>query len=148
MTFNFQTTGPFEIVKSKSNTGAKHPLSTQGTQSKVVKQKVETMFCLQPLKIVELQVKFIAPKASDVDEWKMIMKNERTGELVASFQNGDTQKFSLHGVLLRPKLILLTEKMSKNDKAQDEMEFGICNVDKHRTIKIFLSNITEVSANW
>ena len=148
MTFNFQTTGPFEIVKSKSNTGAKHPLSTQGTQSKVVKQKVETMFCLQPLKIVELQVKFIAPKASDVDEWKMIMKNERSGELVASFQNGDTQKFALHGVLLRPKLILLTEKMSKNDKAQDEMEFGICNVDKHRTIKIFLSNITEVSANW
>ena len=106
------------------------------------------MFCLQPLKIVELQVKFIAPKASDVDEWKMIMKNERSGELVASFQNGDTQKFSLHGVLLRPKLILLTEKMSKNDKAQDEMEFGVCNVDKHRTIKIFLSNITEVSANW
>ena len=38
--------------------------------------------------------------------------------------------------------------MSKNDKAQDEMEFGMCNVDKHRTIKIFLSNITEVSANW
>lgn len=54
MTFNFGVSGPFEIVKSKSNTGAKHPLSTQGTQSKVVKQKVETMFCLQPLKIVEL----------------------------------------------------------------------------------------------
>ena len=28
MTFNFGVTGPFEIVKSKSNTGAKHPLST------------------------------------------------------------------------------------------------------------------------
>lgn len=54
MTFNFGVSGPFEIAKSKSNTGAKHPLSTQGTQSKVVKQKVETMFCLQPLKIVEL----------------------------------------------------------------------------------------------
>ena len=69
------------------------------------------------MKIVELQVKFIAPKAQDLDEWKMIMKNERSGELLASFQNGDTQKFALHGVLLRPKLILLTEKMSKNDKA-------------------------------
>lgn len=90
----------------------------------------------------------MAPKAADLEEWPMIMKNERHGELVASFQNGDTQKFALHGVLLRPKLILLTEKMSKNDKAQDEMEFGICNVDKARSIKIFLSNITEVSANW
>lgn len=90
----------------------------------------------------------MAPKAIDLEEWPMIMKNERHGELVASFQNGDSQKFALHGVLLRPKLILLTEKMSKNDKAQDEMEFGICNVDKARSIKIFLSNITEVSANW
>ena len=90
MTFNFQTTGPFEIVKSKSNTGAKHPLATEGAQSKIVKKKVETMFCLQPLKIVELQVKFLAPKASDLDEWKMIMKNERIGELTASFQNGDS----------------------------------------------------------
>lgn len=90
----------------------------------------------------------MAPKAADLEEWPMIMKNERHGELVASFQNGDSQKFALHGVLLRPKLILLTEKMSKNDKAQDEMEFGVCNVDKARSIKIFLSNITEVSANW
>ena len=84
LTFNFGVTGPFEIVKSKSNTGAKHPLSEQ-TASKVVKKKVETMFCLQPLKIVELHVKFIAPKAADTQEWPMIMRNERHGELVAAY---------------------------------------------------------------
>lgn len=28
LTFNLNVTGPFEIVKSKSNTGAKHPLAT------------------------------------------------------------------------------------------------------------------------
>ena len=44
--------------------------------------------------------------------------------------------------------MLLTEKMSRNDKAQDELDFGICNVDKVRKISIFLSNTTEVSANW
>ena len=49
---------------------------------------------------------------------------------------------------MRPRLVLLTEKMSKNDKAQDELDFGICNVDKMRKIFIFLSNVTEVSANW
>lgn len=48
------------------------------------------MFCLQPLKIVEVQVKFKAPKPSANDEWPMVMCNERHGELVAAFSNGDT----------------------------------------------------------
>jgi hypothetical protein len=54
----------------------------------------------------------------------------------------------LDGLLLRPKLELLTEKPSKNDKALDELDFGTCNIDKFRTIKVFLSNITEVTAKW
>jgi len=51
-------------------------------------------------------------------------------------------------MLLRPKLELLTEKPSKNDKALDELDFGVVNVDKFRTIRVYLSNITEVSAKW
>jgi hypothetical protein len=54
----------------------------------------------------------------------------------------------LDGLLLRPKLELLTEKPSKNDKAMDEIDMGVVNVDKFRTIKVFLSNITEVTAKW
>lgn len=50
--------------------------------------------------------------------------------------------------MLRPKVVLLTEKDSKNDYAMDEMNFGTVNVDKHRTIKVFLSNQTEVTAKW
>ena len=65
LTFNFGVNGPFEIVKSKTNSGAKHPLAAQQAPSKVVKRKVETAFCLQPLKIVELHVKFNAPKPTD-----------------------------------------------------------------------------------
>jgi len=91
-------------------------------------------FCLQPLKIVELHVKFQHPKPSDTAEWPMIMKNERAGEITASFANGDAQKFVVHGLLLRPKIMLLTEKPSKNAKAHDELDFGVCNVDKQRTI--------------
>lgn len=113
-----------------------------------MKQKVETAFCLQPLKIVEIHVKFNAPKASDMTEWPMIMQNARKGELSAAFSNGDAQTFELFGQLLRPKLILLTEFSSRNDKAQDELDFGTCNVDVKRTITIFLSNITEPTANW
>jgi len=117
LTFNFNVAGPFDIVKSKTNSGAKHPLATQVTPSKVVKQKIETAFCLQPLKIVELHVKFNAPKVSDLTDWPMIMQNQQQGELTASFSNGDTQSFNLLGLLLRPKLILLTEYSSRNDKA-------------------------------
>lgn len=46
MVFNLSTTGAFEIVNTRSNTGTKHPLAGQQTPSKVVKRKVETMFCL------------------------------------------------------------------------------------------------------
>lgn len=116
MTFNLGVDGPFEIVKTKSNTGAKHPLSTQGA-SKVIAKKIETMFCLQPLKIVELHVKFNAPKAGDTEEWPLTIANQRKGELQVSFSNGVNQTFTLEGALLRPKIVLLTEVMSRNDKA-------------------------------
>ena len=36
----------------------------------------------------------------------------------------------------------------KNDKALDEIDFGIVNVDKFRTIKVFLSNTTELTSKW
>mmetsp|Transcript_35776 Transcript_35776/g.47078 ORF Transcript_35776/g.47078 Transcript_35776/m.47078 type:complete len:89 (-) Transcript_35776:791-1057(-) len=78
----------------------------------------------------------------------MIMHNKRDGELTAAFSNGDVQAFHLLGQLLRPKLMLLTEYSSRNDKAQDELDFNVCNVDMKRTITIFLSNMTEVTANW
>jgi len=107
LTFNLNITGPFEIVKTKTNSGAVHPLSgkndggsaSEGTlaktdtqaksKNKIVKQKVETMFCLQPLKIVEVHVKFLAPPMNDSTEWPMTILNERKGEVITYFANGD-----------------------------------------------------------
>ena len=99
LTFNLNINGPFEIVKTKTNSGAAHPMSgsnnssigatiqsethggeaslTKTTKSKIVKKPVETMFCLQPLKIVEVHVKFLAPQANDSKEWPMTIFNER-----------------------------------------------------------------------
>lgn len=154
LTFNMNISGPFEIVKTKTNSGATHPLSgKQGdTQvakgSKVVKAKVETMFCLQPLKIVEIHVKFLAPPSSDTKEWPMTIFSERKGELVAYFANGDQQKLFLDGVLMRPKVTVLTDFPSKNDYALDELDFGKVNVEKNRTIHVYLSNETDVTAKW
>ena len=113
-----------------------------------MKQKVETMFCLQPLKIVEVHVKFLAPKYDNTGEWPMTIFNERTGALIAYFANGDQQKLFLDGVLMRPKLTVLTDFLSKNDYAMDELDFGKVNVEKSRTIHIYLSNDTDVTAKW
>ena len=113
-----------------------------------MKKKVETMFCLQPLKIVEVHVKFLAPKPDNNAEWPMTIFNERSGELIAYFANGDQQKLFLDGVLMRPKLSILTDFLSKNDYAVDELDFGKVNVEKERTIHVYLSNDTDVTANW
>jgi len=123
-----------------------HPLA--GPPTKQVKNFVETKFCLQPLKIVEVHVKFLTPPPTGSAEWPNIMKVEQNGQLSAYYHNGDKQVFFLDGLLLRPKLVLLTEKPSKNEKAQDELDMGVVNVDKFRTIKVFLSNITPVTARW
>ena len=51
LTFNLTKNGPFEIVKTKTNSGAVHPLAGQQDGvvkkgNKVIAPKVETMFCL------------------------------------------------------------------------------------------------------
>ncbi len=46
MTFNFTVDGPFSVIKTKSNTGAKHPMAAGGSPSKVLAKKAETAFCL------------------------------------------------------------------------------------------------------
>ena len=148
LTFNLNINGPFDIAKTKTNSGATHPLASQnsitqsgslsksgkGASSKIVVPKVETMFCLQPLKIVEIHVKFKAPLPSDSAAWPMTIFNECNGELIAYFANGDQQKLFLDGVLLRPKLKIVTDFPSKNDYAMDELDFGKVNTQKTRTL--------------
>lgn len=158
LTFNLNISGPFEIVRTKTNSGAVHPLAGQQADAdgkpvakkgnKVVAKKVETMFCLQPLKIVEVHVKFLAPSHNDHAEWPMTILNERKGEIVAFFANGDQQKLFLDGVLQRPKVQVLTDFPSKNDYAMDELDFGKVNVERNRTIHVYLANETEVTAKW
>ena len=49
---------------------------------------------------------------------------------------------------MRPKVIILTDFLSKNDYALDELDFGQVNVERDRTIHVYLSNQTEVTAKW
>ena len=78
----------------------------------------------------------------------MTIRNERKGELLAYFSNGDSQHLYLDGVLMRPRLEVLTDFLSKNDYAMDELDFGRVNVERDRTIHVYLSNMTDVTARW
>lgn len=78
----------------------------------------------------------------------MTILNEKSGELVAYFNNGDQQKLYIDAVMMRPRVLALTDFISKNDYAMDELDFGQVNVERDRTIHIYLSNVTDVSANW
>lgn len=49
---------------------------------------------------------------------------------------------------MRPKVQILTDFLSKNDYAMDELDFGRVNVEKSRTIHVYLSNDTDVTARW
>lgn len=97
---------------------------------------------------MEVHLKMAAPSPADRSEWPLIMKKEQRGELVAFFETGDKQVFKIDGFLLRPKMVILTEKPSKNDKAMDELDLGEVHVEQFRTIRIYLSNLTTVTAKW
>jgi hypothetical protein len=47
------------------------------------------MFCLQPLKLVEVTIQLKAPKPAQTEDWPMKIMDERSGELIAHFSNGD-----------------------------------------------------------
>lgn len=49
---------------------------------------------------------------------------------------------------MRPRVVILTDFLSKNDYAMDELDFGTVNVERDRTIHVYLSNTTDVTARW
>lgn len=147
MVFNISTEGPFEVVKTKTNSEEMHPLSKKPGLKTVV-QKAETMFNLQPSTIVQLTTVFVTPEATNKEEWPDIIYVEQKGRINVAFANGKSQSFDLMGKLVRPQLKLQPQKPSKNDLAQDELDLGIVNTDHGRTITFFLSNLTGAAAHW
>lgn len=155
LVFNLITDGPFEIIKTKTNTNAKHPnapelaiMQSLNGIKKTALPPAQTYFCLQPLKILEISIKYKAPSSLNTTDWPMIITKDASGSLSALFNNGDSQKLQIDALLLRPMLTLLTDKPQKNVKAQDELQFGTVHVEGHKTIRIYLSNVTDVTAKW
>jgi hypothetical protein len=82
------------------------------------------MFNLHPLKIVELELKFIAPAPDDYDNWPNAMKNLKHGSLEIFYSNGITQSLYLEAELYRPKIKFISEHAKRDQKAQLEIDFG------------------------
>ncbi len=72
MIFNISADGPFEILKTKTNSDSFHPLSNRPT-SKSIKEGAETNFNLQPNKILQIAMNFLTPDPSNGGEWPDII---------------------------------------------------------------------------
>lgn len=72
LVFNIKTSEPYRIVDTKTNSGSEHPLAPKRPSSKGLKAAPNTMFSLQPDKIVQLKVKFTPPDPNNHMEWPLV----------------------------------------------------------------------------
>ena len=107
--FNLNSSGPFKIIGTKTNSGSSHPLAPKRPSSRGLKGQVDTMFSLQPDKLVQLKVEFSPPNPNSAD-WPLVKSYIQKGLINVAFANGKMQQFSLLGNLLRPKVSIITEK--------------------------------------
>lgn len=145
--FQINTEGPFQILKTKTNSGETHPLSHKAT-TKAIKQNPEVLFNLQPEKLLQITMRFLTPDPTNKADWPDIIRIPNEGRLHIAYSNSKSQTFKMLGNLLRPKIFLQTQKPSKNSKAQDELDLGEVNTSNGRTLTFFISNETPVPAHW
>jgi hypothetical protein len=146
--FNLETEGPFKITSSKTNSGSVHPLASTKASSKKINNEPMKMFSLQPDKIVQLKVEFSPPDPNNHMEWPLVRSYIKKGLITVAFANGKQQSFNLLGNLVRPKVIITTEKPCKNEKGVDEVNLGEVNTESFRQSHFYLINETGVPAKW
>ena len=146
--FNVNTDGPFKIVSTKTNSGSTHPLAPTRPSSKGLKAKPETMFSLQPDKIVQMKIEFMPPDPNNQMEWPLVQSCIKRGIINVVFANQKVQHFNLLGNLVRPKVTIVTLKPCKNEKGVDEIELGEVNIEKSKQTMFYLINETAVPARW
>jgi len=146
--FNLLTEGPFKIVATKTNSGSVHPLTASKPSSRGVRSKAETMFSLQPDKLVQMKIEFSPPDPNNINEWPVVQAFVKRGLIKAMYANGKIQSFNLVGNLLRPKVSVMTLKPCKNEKGVDEIDLGEVNIEKNTKTMFYLINDTTVPAKW
>lgn len=146
--FNLSTEGPFKIVTTKTNSGSVHPLAASKPSSRGLKSKADTMFSLQPDKLVQMKVEFTPPDPNNITEWPVVQAFVKRGLIKAMYANGKIQSFNLIGNLVRPRVSVITLKPCKNEKEVDEIDLGEVNIEKNTKTMFYLINETPVPAKW
>ena len=147
--FNLVTEGPFKIVHTKTNSGSVHPLAASKPTSKGLGAKPETMFSLQPDKLVQMKIEFTPPDPANLNDWPLVQAFVKRGLIKVMYANGNKiQLFNLVGNLIRPKVSVITLKPCKNEKGLDEIDLGEVNIEKSTKTLFYLINETTVPAKW
>lgn len=136
--FTLEIEGPFKIIQTYTNSPLKYELASSS----------QFTFNLAENTNLELKIAFQAPKPKDNTLWPLTQRMSQTGHLIVHFSNGDVQSFNLKADLLRPILVLNNTGFEGKDDGKDDRDFGLVHIKNHKTIAIYLSNITKVPGKW
>lgn len=108
----------------------------------------EGIYSILPNTNLKLDVKFIAPKPSDEDNWPLLLNTEKMGKITVIYENKIKEEFYLKGILQRPRLLinLLGNEHLVQDK--DIIDFSYVNVESYCIKKLFIMNETNVTTDW
>lgn len=140
LVFRLQVNGPFSIVQCTSLV-PQHPLSLTSLDSIHRSQSQSSyMFSLPPGESVELEIVFLPSTfvESASSRKKNPLETTMEGQLLASFVNGHVQSIPLFGQFLRPMIVI----------SPSEYDFGTVHISRSRQIRLYLSNPTQVDAEW
>ena len=141
LTFSFETQPPtqFNIAKVTSS-APKHPLAKAAvTDGPGVRQSKGAS---GPYKLLiggtmDITLKFTPPKFDLLSDE---LEDKFEGDLTATFANtvGDSQLIKLHAYIKKPTILI----------SPAEHRFGAVHVERWRPVTLFISNPTEVDAEW
>ena len=141
LTFSFDSTPPtmFQVLDVKSS-APKHPLAKAaekqaGPKSRKLKGN-SGPYQLLIGGTMDVTLKFVPPK----EELSNELEDKFEGDLTATFANtvGDSQLFKLHAYIAKPMILV----------SPSEHRFGAVHVERWKPVSLFLSNPTEVDAEW
>ncbi|OQS04639.1 hypothetical protein THRCLA_12212 [Thraustotheca clavata] len=143
LTFRLETTPdtPFTIVEATS-VASPHPLSlsvlSPAQRSNKFNQQPTPSFTLGPGQSVHVKIHFTPslPQSSTTRRDPAVIFI--TGALMIRFSQGTLQTIQLQGRILRPILVI----------APSHFKFGLVHCEHSETVKIYLSNPTQVDANF
>ncbi|ETW06993.1 hypothetical protein H310_03092 [Aphanomyces invadans] len=139
LTFRLDTAGPFAIVQATSAAVNHHPLSATSVspaqRSLAFNQHPTPSFTLGPSQSVQVQLHFEPPPPPTSTVAPLVTSS---GQLCIRFSHGSVQTIHLEGRILRPLLVL----------APSQFKFGLVHCERTHTVRVFLSNPTQVDAHF